>query len=786
MGNLIGLDNAIEYHFRALALTPDGCPNLPYRLSSLGTSHLLRFQHLGELGDLKNAMKYESRALALTPEGHRELPGRFMNLGAAHFLRYKRLNELCDIESAIEYESCALALTPDGHPDLPRTLMNLGVAHSVRFERLGELSDVENAIYYGSRALVVTPDGHPHLPAALASLVTSHTDRYKRLREPSDLEHAINYGSRALALTPNGHPDAANRNFNHAMTHLYYYQLTRDNGHAQQSLKLFRSASRSMSGAPRDSFKSALTWANVSSRICPDICTVAYRAAINLLPQFIWLGATTDQRYEDLSMTEDLAINAAFAAIRDSDCSLALEWLEHARCVVWNQSLMLRSPVDTLKSVDPDLATRLQTVAHQLHSAASGSRESRALASGSMTPEQVAQEHRRLAKEYNDLLVRIRELPGFDDFLRPMKAAGLVQAAHSGPVVVINCHKNSCDALLILPGEDSVGHVPLPNFSAQKAQEARQTLNSSLRCKGIRERGVKVIQEPGHKDDMSSVLASLWHHIVKPILDHLEYLNNHLADSLPHITWCPTGPLSFLPLHAAGDYTQPRSRVFDYVVSSYTPTLTALLASRSDSLSTDCRVLAVGQANTPGHSALPGTTRELTYVRAHAKHVSQYLQLLGSQATVPVVLDAMEQNDWVHLACHAHQNVNDPTKSGFFLHDGILNLAEINRRSFKGKGLAFLSACQTATGDEKLADEAVHLASGMLMAGYSSVIATMWSVHDDDAPLVTDKVYARLMTDRKVGNGEAGRALHDSVATLRSIVGEEKFERWVPYIHIGS
>ncbi|CAE6511495.1 unnamed protein product [Rhizoctonia solani] len=488
-------------------------------------------------------------------------------------------------------------------------------------------------------------------------------------------------------------------------------------------------------------------------------------------------------------MTEALAVDAAYAAIQSSDYSLALEWLEHARCVVWNQSLMLRSPLDTLQSVHPNLATPLQEIADQLHSAGSDSRESLALTSGSMTTEQVAQEHRRLAKEYNGLLVQIRGLPGFDDFLRPMKATGLVRAARTGPVVVINCHKGHCDALLILLGEQSVAHVPLPNFSAEKAQEARQTLEGSLRCKGIRDRGVKVRQEPGQKDDMSSVLVTLWHNVVKPVLEYLGCMNTNPSASMPHITWCPTGALSFLPLHAAGNYTQPRSRVFDYVISSYTPTLTALLASTPDLLSTSCRLIAVGQANTPGQSALPGTARELANVQAHmtdSSQDSQYSQLIGSHATVTAVLNAMEQHDWVHLACHAHQNVTDPIKSGFFLHDGTLDLAEINRRSFKGKGLAFLSACQTATGDERLADEAVHLASGMLMAGYSSVIATMWSVHDADAPVVADKVYAQLMQDRRVGSGEAGRALHDAVATLREKVGEENFERWVPYIHIGS
>lgn len=261
---------------------------------------------------------------------------------------------------------------------------------------------------------------------------------------------------------------------------------------------------------------------------------------------------------------------------------------------------------------------------------------------------------------------------------------------------------------------------------------------------------------------------------------------NSTTRDMPHIVWCPTGALSFLPLHAAGDYDQPKSRVFDYVISSYTPTLTALLASSPNTLSLDSRVLVVGQEDTPGHQRLPGTTEELAYVVGHVQGKAECSQLIGDQATRTTVLDAMERNNWVHLACHAHQNSQDPTGSGFFLHNDILDLASINQRSFKHKGLAFLSACQTATGDEKLPDEAVHLASGILMAGYPSVIATVWSVMDDDAPFVADKVYAQLMKDGKVGNGETGRALHDAVAGLRERVGEKNLYRWVPYIHIGS
>jgi CHAT domain-containing protein len=223
--------------------------------------------------------------------------------------------------------------------------------------------------------------------------------------------------------------------------------------------------------------------------------------------------------------------------------------------------------------------------------------------------------------------------------------------------------------------------------------------------------------------------------------------------------------------------------VFNYAVSSYTPTLSALLSTPS--ASTHSTILAIGQEATPGQNPLPETKVELACIQQHAQAPLSCVQLEIHRATTAAVLAAMETHDWVHLACHAHQNLEDPTDSGFFLHDGTLSLTSITQKSFKNKGLAFLSACQTARGDENLADEAVHLASGMLMAGYPSVIATMWSVVDADAPVIADKVYGQLLKDGKMNHKDAAIALYVAVKELRAKVGENAFARWVPYIHIG-
>lgn len=257
-------------------------------------------------------------------------------------------------------------------------------------------------------------------------------------------------------------------------------------------------------------------------------------------------------------------------------------------------------------------------------------------------------------------------------------------------------------------------------------------------------------------------------------------------DELPHITWCTTGALTSLPLHASGPYNGLQPNAFDLIVSSYTPTLGALLTSNTSGHGPDTGVLAIGQEHTKGQSRLPYTVKELSAVKeATMAQAIPFQQLDGSCATVDAVLNAMREYQWVHLACHATQDPLYPAHSAFRLHDGCLTLEDITKCSFKNKGLAFLSACQTATGCNRLPDESIHLAAGILMAGYPSVIATMWSIWDIDGPECARDVYEELFKDGKMNHTGAARALHKAVTKLRGKVGEDLFERWVPFIHIG-
>ena len=258
---------------------------------------------------------------------------------------------------------------------------------------------------------------------------------------------------------------------------------------------------------------------------------------------------------------------------------------------------------------------------------------------------------------------------------------------------------------------------------------------------------------------------------------------------MPHITWCITGPLTFLPIHAAGLYGESEQpKIFDYVVSSYTPTLTALLsAKRPAQRSATSRLLAVSQPATPRQQPLPGTVREVDAIqRIHDSTGRLPITRLNDlEATIDAVLRGMKECNWIHLACHGIQDAASATNSAFALFDGRLTLKEIMKQSFSHTELAVLSACQTAKGDKRLPEEAIHLAAGMLLAGYGSIVATMWSIGDDDGPIIAEKFYASLIVEANGDSARAAHALHNAVSNLRDARGEKDFASWVPFIHLG-
>jgi CHAT domain-containing protein len=196
------------------------------------------------------------------------------------------------------------------------------------------------------------------------------------------------------------------------------------------------------------------------------------------------------------------------------------------------------------------------------------------------------------------------------------------------------------------------------------------------------------------------------------------------------------GALVFLPIHAAGVYSQSDLECCsDYAVSSYTPTLSALRKARMDLVpraSQSLVILAAAASDTMKSLGLP----PLDNVRLEMDHVVRIAGATGlneiheygqtSAAKISEVTEALPRAHIVHLACHGLQNPTDPLDSGFCLGDGKLTVSKLMHIKLDHAFLAFLSACETAKGDKEQPDQVIHLAAAMLFCGFRCIVATMW------------------------------------------------------------
>ncbi len=454
--------------------------------------------------------------------------------------------------------------------------------------------------------------------------------------------------------------------------------------------------------------------------------------------------------------------------------------------MLWGQLLNLRTDLTELAEREPALAARLDQIRTLLDtplpatSAAVAGPDS--IETLHAEQNRVAEERMRLAREFDDLVGRIRAVDGFEHFLEATSFTQLRAAASAGPVAIVNTSRHGCHALLV--SDTDVQVVDLPGLTHQKVvTQANALVGILTRATGSNR---PFLERERDRHTILDILAWLWDKIAEPVLTRLGYTGPPApGEAWPRMWWCPTGRLALLPLHAAGHYPRHKAEVAgtdtvpDRVISSYTSTLTALLRARATPASTEKpALLAVGMPTTPGAGALPAVPAELD--RIHARYpIATRLQDDDNEPTIARVLAELSRHAWVHLSCHGSQHFRDPMASAFWLTDGPLRIADLIQNAAGPRELAFLSACETATGDLRTVDEAIHLAASMQLLGYRNVIATMWSIYDSLAPQIADTVYDALSS-----TSDVAYALHQAVANLRAQHPTDPLA-WAPYLHTG-
>ncbi|KZV69360.1 hypothetical protein PENSPDRAFT_753434 [Peniophora sp. CONT] len=837
LGQLDDLESAIYNKQLALDLCrhSESRFNYPDRLTSLANSLHSRYRHLGRLDDLQRAI--DTNQLALADVAPNDLPNRSLCLANLAFYlhaRYECLGQREDLEQAIAKNNLALELTNENQPEWSWRLANHAFYRHTRYECLRRPEDLQDAVALNECALgPIAHEQHYDGARRLTNLATSLLARYVRCGQLDDLYRAIAENARALTpkLTPENHPERPRRLYSFGLSLKTLFERHQTKRHFDDAFECFMKAATQPLGSPLYRLDSAKACVMLLSEYhefgSAELLLDAHSRIIQIFPEIVWFGHSIQRRFKESAKLGD-TINAAVSAfIKSRSRYQAIDLLEFGRSQIWSQLSSLRQPTNDLAAQHPELAEALQEASQELQQSGSLSEtttrelqytavegEPRAMTAqpgdinqavlGGATANTAEDKHRSLAIRYEGILRKIRAEDGFKDFLRTPSITSRMTSIKGldGPVVFINVHSSFCDALALHPN-GAIRHIKLRNLDQDRAKELHSAWTKFLLLPGLRTRGVVRPERLNFDDDdvnsLSFVLQELWIRIVHPVLDALGFIRRvpHESHRLPHVTWCPTGPLTQLPLHAAGIYDRTqyhRPRTFEFVVSSYTPSLFTLLHCLQQPCAPEPHpsLLVIAQQNVPGFDELSYTSTECKHLR-EVMHNHRRKFLVGEDGTVTNALAAIDKHPWIHFACHGKQDTADPTQSSFALHDGPLTLSMLmSSKVADNAELAFLSACQTATGDENIPEESAHLAAGMLAVGFKGVVATMWSIADADAPIVVKAYYRRLRKLRMprnagvVAEGYTGGAyaLHKAVKVLRDY-DEQNFLRWAPFVHYG-
>jgi CHAT domain-containing protein len=171
-------------------------------------------------------------------------------------------------------------------------------------------------------------------------------------------------------------------------------------------------------------------------------------------------------------------------------------------------------------------------------------------------------------------------------------------------------------------------------------------------------------------------------------------------------------------------------------VSSYTPTLAALERAQQGTGTipvSKAKVLLIAAERTddPTLPVLRYVKEEIDSIKSVADTASVGIDappISSSTSVSAQIAGSFHSAQFVHFACHGLQHSTEPLKSAFCLSDGRLTVEQLMDSNIKGAFCAFLSACETARGDEEQPDQIIHLAATMLFMGFRSVVGTMWCV----------------------------------------------------------
>ncbi|MDX3583392.1 CHAT domain-containing protein [Streptomyces europaeiscabiei] len=831
--DLTGEREALE-HGMAVAkaeLERDPAPDSSWRLA------LASFRSLNPEG-LEEATVLLQGFLAAIPADHRERSRATSALGLIFLSRYLRAGPLAFLQEAIAL------LRADGPQSTPATRNSLAEALNMLYHRTGDPAALAEAAEVGRDLVSSTLVDAPYRSLYLGNFAdylfalwritgaerlvaeSVATGRAAVVAAGGDLAHRADnlarLADRLLAVAREAdRPDLVTEAVDaarqavrfssdagrHRAVHLHVLGRTLlrqgategDRAVLAEARKVLSQAVEDPGASADDRIAASREWAEAALLLDdPADAERAFLRAVDDLVERAGPVLAWADREHRIRLAGNLPSDAAAAAIAAGHLESAVALLEQSRGMLLTEALHTRIDVDSLERYSPELAEDFRTVSREL-----GEIDLlQPTTDSGPAPAWAADRRIELGRAWRRICRRVQEVPGFEEFLLPPALTAVGDATGGGTVVIVNVSAWRCDALLVTG--DHVELVPLPDLSLEDCatrtgqylhavQDYREAVRLLVRTRHEACEGAGAAAHQRHhaaklavlatrsavEDTLTDALAWLWDTVAEPVVAHLRLSR----DSRRRLWWCPTGPLSLLPLHAAGHPGDLDRSLLHRAVSSYAPTLRALVtAHRSREAVPDPKLLVIAMPNGPGQPPLPDAARERDHLRSLFPPPTRTV-LSDDVATRDMVLGLLPSHRWIHFSCHGEEIVGAPAQSRLLLADGPLTVAGLIAARPSGE-FAFLSACQTAASGVILLNETITLAATLHYAGYRHVIGTLWSVLDSVTADLAAAVYGELTASGRFRPASAARALHSAVLRLRTKYSDQP-SVWAPYVHIG-
>jgi CHAT domain-containing protein len=174
------------------------------------------------------------------------------------------------------------------------------------------------------------------------------------------------------------------------------------------------------------------------------------------------------------------------------------------------------------------------------------------------------------------------------------------------------------------------------------------------------------------------------------------------------------------------------------------------------------------------------TADEIAAVQAYSGAGFRVIWLPGTEATRPLLREALSQFEVLHFAGHAFAGP-DPLAGGLLLaHDEHLTIRELLGNGIGAARFAVLSACETARVEDLVSDEMVSFPTALLQCGFGGVVGSLWAAPDRPTKVLM-KAFYREWRENSASPRQALRAAQQWTRDQR----HASPLAWANFIYVG-